>query len=117
MELPTLYHWSPVERRDEILNKGLQLYQRPTVSGDYSFPYVCLGPSPKTAWSISGDMDYVSEIEEWDLWEVRLPEDAEIHIRAEFGPRFFEIRVRTPIPADCVWLVGTRSPLSAKETK
>lgn len=115
MILPALYHWAPTERRDSIRRGGLQPYSPPTVcSGGLAFPCVCLAPTPSAAWSISGDMDWVSEIEEWDLWQVRLPDGAEVHIRSGFGPRIVEIKVHTAIPADCVWFVAQRTPAAAR---
>jgi hypothetical protein len=56
-------------------------------------------------------MEWASEIEEWDLWLVDLADGDEIHIRAEFGPNLYEIRVRNAIPADRVWWVAQREPL------
>jgi hypothetical protein len=113
--LPHVYHWSPTERREEILKHGLQLYSEPSHSTE-SYPYTCFGPTPKAAWKLSGDLEELGDNAGWDLWEVRLPDDAETHIRSEFGPYIYEIRVRTGIPADCVWWVASREGLSAKET-
>lgn len=62
------------------------------------------------AWSLSGGMDWVSEIEDWDLWEVRIPAHAETHVRPLWGDEIEEVKVYTPIPADCLWWVGQRSP-------
>jgi hypothetical protein len=111
MKVSPVYHWSPVERHDEILKSGLQPYSVPTVvsSTEVAMPYICFGTSPATAWYLSGDMDYVSEIEDWDLWEVILNENDEVHIRAFFGNEIKEVRAYNSIPADRVWWVGQRT--------
>lgn len=62
-------------------------------------------------------MDWVSEIEKWDLWQVVLDEKDEIHYRSTFGNRLEEIKVYTAIPADRVWYVGTRVPPEARSAK
>lgn len=123
-EIGPVYHWSPTSRRREIRQNGLRPFSEPVVSagGDpedpdveaHCWPYLCFGCDPAMAWGYSGDMGYVSEIEEWDLWQVRLEEGDEIHYRAEFGPRIIEVRCATPIPADRCWLVGSREPASAE---
>jgi hypothetical protein len=64
------------------------------------------------AWGLSGD--FVSDreqdpIEDWDLWEVRPPDGAEIHVRSFWWPRLEEIKVYTSIPPDRLWLAGSRS--------
>src|SRR4051794_28120131 len=108
--LGSVFHWSPAARRDAILREGLRVFSSPvTHSGVESYPYLCFSPTPSGAWSLSGDMEWTSDHEEWDLWQVRLSDDDEVHIRAEYGPHICEIRTRNSIPADRVWYVGTRS--------
>jgi hypothetical protein len=116
VKLAPLYHWSPVGRRATIRNEGLRLHARPTVVSDktLSQPYISLSPRPSMAWGLSGNLDWVSEIEDWDLWEVRLPEKAETHVRPMWGDEIEEIQVYTAIPADCVWWVGMRTPKFAE---
>lgn len=118
MNLPPLYHWTPLERREAIRLEGLRPYQPPAVnqldpefSSDWAhgFGCICLGTTPARGWSLSGDMQHVSEVEEWDLWEVVLAENDEVRVRAEFGPEIKEVRVFNPVPADRLWWVGTRS--------
>lgn len=115
MQVPNLYHWSPSERRGTIRRDGLRPYSRCTVSCGYhgespvTYGYVCLSPDPTTAWELSGDLHWVTEYEEWDLWQARLVDGDEIHFGANFEPFLREVRVCTPIPADRVWYVGTRS--------
>lgn len=113
MILPALYHWSPTSRREAILRDGLRMDADATVcSGDpigHPFRCICLSPSPSAAWSLSGAMEWCQEIEAWDLWQVRLADGDEVHIRPDFGPVIQEIKVRTPIPADRLWWVGERA--------
>lgn len=81
----------------------------------YAFDHICLSPTPSSAWGLSGDMDWATESEEWDLWQVRLAEGDEVHYRSDFGPVLREVRVKTPIPPDRVWYVATRALPFAKE--
>jgi hypothetical protein len=120
MLLGPLYHWSPADRREQILRDGLQPYAPPAVSGGgemstIAWPYLCFGLTAKGAWRYSGDMgyDHLSETE-WDLWQVALADTDEVHIRAEFGPRVKEVRVHNAIPADRVWWVARRDGLVAR---
>lgn len=114
LTLPTLYHWSPTGRREAIRVDGLKPYSPPSVTSPMDnvwamgFGCICLGTTPARAWSLSGDMQHTSEIEEWDLWQAELTESDEVHIRAEFGPRIKEVRVMNPIPGDRLWWVGER---------
>lgn len=115
MLLPALFHWSPSDRRSVIRTEGLRPYCPPTIStGDLAWPYLCFSPTPSSAWGLSGDMQWVSEIDDWDLWQVRLAEGDEVHYRNDFGPVLREIRVYNAIPADRLWFVGTRSGACAE---
>lgn len=107
--LPALYHWSPEGRRAAIRGDGLRPFSEPVVQeGGHAFAYICLGTDPQNAWTLSGDMGWVKEVERWDLWQVRLADGDEVHYRSDFGPRLIEVRVFTPIPGERVWLVGSR---------
>lgn len=110
MNLNPLYHWSPAERFDNIRFQGLRPGSEPTVASG-PLEYICLGTTPALGWRISGAMEYVSEIEHWDLWQVDLPDNAELWIRGDFGPTVSEIKCRTPIPAERLWWVGRRYDL------
>lgn len=110
MNLPPLYHWSPSERRVEILQDGLKVFSEPVVHGAGRAPYLCFGTCPRQAWSLSGDLDWVSEKEEWDLWQIILSKDDDVHIRMESGTYIYEVRTFNSIPADRVWLVAQREP-------
>lgn len=116
MLLPALFHWSPSDRREQILREGLRPYAPSVVHSDaLRYPYVCLSPTPSLGWSLSGDMDWVSEVDSWDLWQVRLADGDEVSVRGDFGPVIHEVRVRNAIPADRVWWVATRQPFVALE--
>jgi hypothetical protein len=116
-----LFHWSPTERRDSIRRDGLQPYSEPTVTARgeelVAFPYVALSQSPSRAWSLSGDMEWLSEIESWDLWQVGLTDEAEVHVRPFWGDTMDELQVYTPIPAEKVWYVATRHAPEARKIK
>ena len=99
----------------EILKHGLVLGSEPMVNRDVRNPHISLGVRPSGAWAISGDMDWVSEIEEWDLWEVRLREGDHVVIRPEFGPQIQEVQVGNTLPADRVWLIAQRVPVGFNE--
>ena len=107
MRLDVLYHWSPVERRADIAAQGLRPGSTPNVAG-YPLTYVCLGTTPSAGWSLSGAMEWMSEIDEWDLWQVRLVDGDDIRVRPDFLPTIREVKVHGPIPADRIWYVGTR---------
>lgn len=114
MKIGPLYHWSPTERRQLILCDGLLLFQRSQHHSDDEllWPYICLSSSPSEAWSLSGALNY-GEVDRFDLWQVWLPENAEVRPRAFFGDRIEEFKVYTAIPADHVWYVGTREAPAA----
>lgn len=106
MILGQLYHWSPTERRASIQERGL-IPGSPSMVASTEQAHVCLGFDPRSAWAISGAMDFV-EPDDWDLWLVHLGEHDSVAIRAEFGPRLQEVLVRNAIPAERLWFVGSR---------
>lgn len=105
--LPRLYHWSPADRYDAILTGGLRPQQPSTVAST-PLPYLCLGFSPAGAWTISGAMEWVSEVDEWDLWQVTIADGDQVSVRPEFGPALCEVTVYGPIPPDRLWHAGRR---------
>lgn len=107
MLLPALYHWSPAERYQDINTGGLVAGSRETVASS-ALQTVCLGTDPQAAWSLSGAMDWCSEIDEWDLWQVQLADTDEVTLRAEFGPQICEVKIRNSVPRDRIWFVGRR---------
>lgn len=109
-QLGALYHWSPVERRQQIIRYGLRPLQRGTVtSGEFRQPHVCLSPTPSSAWSLSGGMGWMAHVPEWDLWQVRLDAGDEVVIRPQWGAVIDEVQVRNRIPKSRIWHVGTRT--------
>lgn len=120
MRIPPLYHWSPVERRKEIRSEGIKPYSMPTVMSDPKLhsPYTCFSSTPSQAWGLSGDFTIGRDggvFEQWDLWQINLAENDEVHIRPEFGPTIQEFKVYTVIPADRVWWVGVRETQTFEE--
>lgn len=107
MRLEYLYHWAPSGRYVNILAEGLRPGRDPNVASCV-LPYVCLGTSPSTAWSLSGAMDWAAEIDQWDLWQARVVDGDDIRIRPDFLPTIREVKVYGPIPADRIWYAGTR---------
>jgi hypothetical protein len=107
--LGSLYHWSPIDRRDAIRERGLVPGSRSTVaSGELG--YVCLAPSPRHAWLLSGDLEWTSEVEEWDLWQIQLADSDDVRVRPHWGWTIQEVAVHNAIPPDRVWWVGARQP-------
>lgn len=123
MTLETLFHWSPHDRFHAISMHGLAPYTPPrieTINEELGtkvagWPYICLGTTPSSAWSLSGDMDEETEVDGWDLWQVNLVDTDEVHVRSEWGPVIHEVRVHNAIGADRIWWVATRTPPSALE--
>jgi hypothetical protein len=60
------------------------------------------------AWGLSGAFGPQTEIERWDLWQVYLPERAEVHVRPTWGDKIEEVKVYTVIPPDHLWFCGER---------
>jgi hypothetical protein len=108
MNLGPLFHWSPLDRRESILKEGLVPGSN-SLHGSGVF-YVCLGMNPRRAWQLSGDTDWGSEEDDWDLWQVTLRDTDEVRIRAEYGPEIWEVKVHNVIPPDRLWWVGARQP-------
>lgn len=122
--LPVMYHWAPESRRRNINKRGLLprtpsallaydsgLARGASAIGDVewaTFRTVCLGTSPSHAWSLSGAV-FAEPGEAWDLWQVVLGEDDEVHPRPFHGCRLDEVRVANRIPKSRLWLVGSRT--------
>jgi hypothetical protein len=120
--LSNLYHWSPAKARTGILRRGL-LPRTPTSVAMHPVPdnlghhmsdddlethlAVCLGTTPGAAWALSGAWSG-ERGEPWDLWEVSLCDEDEVHIRCEYGAELWEVRVLGPVPKGRLWFAGTR---------
>lgn len=110
--LGQLYHWSPSVRRIDILKNGLQVYSEACTHSDgvMRWPYICLSPHPSAAWALSVDAASKEDpIEDWDLWQVSVPDGAEVHVLPFWGRRIQEFKVYTSIPTDHIWFCGERS--------
>jgi hypothetical protein len=115
--LGALFHWSPRDRRRNILREGLRPYERPVChTGELSHPYVCFGPTPSAAWSLSGDT-LEDDFGGWDLWQVRLTDGDSVSVPQMWGGEIREVRVRNAIAAERLWYVATRMPPSAEEAR
>lgn len=131
LALPVLFHWSPVDRRKGIINRGLRA-STPTMVESYekvaqgprqlrvaegfaTAEAVCLGTSPSHAWALCGAL-WGRTGETWDLWQVSLDTSDRIRIleNDDDGFRLGEIRVLNDIPKSRVWHVGTRTVGSRK---
>lgn len=112
MLIPVLYHWSPVDRFDDIRTNGLRPHA-PPANASVSLPYVCLSPRPSRAWSLSGGMEIGTEADDWDLYEVRIADGDHVVVRPDFGPEIQEIKVYGPIAPDRVWWVARRGSTPA----
>lgn len=107
MILPAMYHWSPADRYESIRRNGL-VPGSPACVASGEPAYVCLSPVPSSGWGLSGDMDWASDVDEWDLWQVRLQEGDEVHVRSDFGPVIREVKAHGVIGPDRVWWVARR---------
>lgn len=119
-----LFHWALSSRRVDIARDGLKVYSEPVQSGGVNptngneiagWPYLCFSPRPSRAWSLSGDMHGDDGELDWDLWEVKIPPEAHVRLRDQWGPEIVEVRVYTSIPPEYMWLVGQRIYPSAIE--
>lgn len=106
--LPPLFHWSPTNRRPNITRRGLRPTCPTAGRSDDTFAAVCLGTTPSHAWSLSGAL-FAERDETWDLWQVTLDQDDEVHPLPFYGHRLGEIRVANRIPKRRLWLVGQRT--------
>lgn len=125
IELHPLYHWSPLEARAGIIRHGLKPrtytaiakhpFPKSTKTGhhrtqvvDETIVTVCLGTTARTAWRYSGGI-HAERGSVWDLWEVNVEYEDEVHVEPLWGDRLAEIRVANRIPKSRVWHVGTRT--------
>lgn len=111
-----LYHWSPVERHQSILEHGLKPGSLST-DGEWRPPYVCLADSPSLAWALSGMTWRGQEHPLWDLWITDLAPLVDLDGYTEYElvmqDTGGEYRFRTPIPAPQLWWVGSRPSLKS----
>lgn len=121
MIIPPLYHWSPYRRRRDIEHEGLVPGREPTI-GTISTVHegrqvICLSSTPSAAWGLSGQQatrirpagSNLPFEDEWDLWQVNITPDDEVHVLPFFGRVITEVRVANPIPAQRIWWVARRT--------
>lgn len=116
-----LFHWSPTERRKQIIRYGLRPYCRPAVVVDpddpyckelkaWRAPYVAFATSPSLAWGLSGVMR--PDIPSWDLWQTSTDRVSGYErLGLHDGKRSVgaEVRVYERIFKRDVWYVATRT--------
>lgn len=100
-----LFHWSPIERRKQILRYGLRPFSRPCIQEHgWRAPYVAFATSPSLAWGLSGGMR--PDIGSWDLWQTWAGRVSGYE-RLSFDSGA-EIRVYERIYKRDLWYVATR---------
>lgn len=112
MTLNSLYHWSPSENRKRIKQEGLKIGKSVVThsAGMGCAPYLCFACSPSQAWKLSGNMSWVSEIDQWDLWEFWPDQKQPLTVCPVYGNILEEVRCYNSVPANQLWLVGHREP-------
>lgn len=104
-----LYHWSPVDRRKQILRYGLRPNMR-SRCGMWRPPYVCFSDSPSMAWGLSGALS--DEPGEWDLWMMWSNEPSGFEALTTGNNRSgkpTEFRVYERVFKRSIWHVGVRN--------
>lgn len=112
-----MFHWSPTERRKQIIRYGLRPGSRPAVVVDpndefykemkaFRAPYVAFATSPSLAWVLSGRLR--SDIESWDLWQTWAGSVSGFERLSFDGGVQAEFRVYERIYKRDVWYVATR---------
>lgn len=107
-----MYHWSPRERKKQIIRYGLRPHMRPTTtdSDDRRIPYVCFADSPSWAWALSGEQRRFPVGTEWDLWMTWLSDIPEpiVHATPDRPSGLYEVRTEHRIYKSKLWYVGSR---------
>lgn len=103
-----LYHWSPRERRGQIIRYGLRPSMRSVTSSE-SFPVICFADAPSWAWALSGDMRF-TPAGEWDLWQTSLDRlsDPVILPSDRRMSGVYEVRTVSRVWKRDLWWVGSR---------
>lgn len=111
MNVGPLYHWSPGTRFEAINEHGLLIGQEPVTHTD-KYGYLCFAQDPETAWTLSAailiEMEPMTVVR-WDLWQIRVDDDDEMHPLPYYGAEMGEIRIHNDIPRSRIWHVGSRS--------
>lgn len=106
IHLGTLYHWSPKENREQILQDGLSVMEE-AHGVDEAFPWVCCATTPSSAWGLLPDALRTNEVI-MDLWQVQVEEGDKLEILTWSTPMVREVRMQHGLPADRVWWVAER---------
>lgn len=117
--LGALYHWSPRDRLSGIKRLGLVPGRRnhhgPVYHWDdegqeskneYRQDSISFSTSPSLAWDYSHGAWGSSGT--FDLWEVHLLPEDEVHVQPMWGDRIVEVRVRNRIKKSRLIWVGER---------
>lgn len=112
MIVDVLYHWAPQERRQSILQHGLQIGSENTVNTSGPVNHVCFGTSPRRAWALSGET--LEKSLSWDLYEIQVGRTDRLEVLTEWGNSVSEVRIRNNIPPDRIWLVSDKTHLEKR---
>lgn len=107
----SLYHWSPVAKRKQIIRHGLLPHRRATTHATpgWRAPYVCFGDTAAWAWALSGGQRSAPS-GTWDLWETRIADltDPKILPAPDVSNGIHEVRTEHRVMKRHLWLVGQR---------
>lgn len=103
-----LFHWTPTTNRPRILRLGL-VPGRPSMTSEWTAPYVCFAESPSWAWALSGH--FHPEVESWDLWQTTMDRLFSPKRLKTFDThhRWHEVRTNERVFKRDLWYVGTRT--------
>lgn len=111
-QLLPLFHWSPRDRRKQILRYGLRPKMRAvTHQGDahWRAMWICLADTPRWAWSLSG-AQRSAPAGEWDLWSTSMDRLTDPRVLpADWANGIHEVRTAHRIFKRDLWLVATRT--------
>lgn len=71
---------------------------------------ICLSPDAATAWALSGGHRIATPHPEWDLWQVHIDKDDEVHVVPFWGRGLMEVRVANRIPKSRLIYLASRAP-------
>lgn len=106
-----MFHWSPRDRRGQIIRYGLRPGMRNTTTTEsYKAPYICFADSPSWAWALSGGQRRFNRGSNWDLWMTYLSDIQEpiIHATPDRPSGLYEVRTVHRLYKSRLWYVGSR---------
>lgn len=103
-----LYHWSPRERRGQILREGIKLGQKcVTHSCDFPKRAICCCDDPARAWRLSaGALGHHGDL--WDLYLIYLRAEDRGKWQPHYEGSIPEYRIYNDIPKNRVLWIGER---------